>query len=229
VRSDQGALQGLLQDQLQPRHLMKATGLWQLPGIKSTDGMKRALGLIVNDWQLSGVWTGATGTPYTVTYSYQNGGGSVNLTGSPDFASRIRIVGDAGGGCSNNQYAQFTTSAFQGPLVGSTGLESPNNYLTGCFASALDLALQRDIRLGGARSLQLRVDAFNAPNQSLVTGRASSMTLSSPSDPVTIVNNQYNADGTLNTTRVKPQNAGFGGVTAWQNARTVQAYIRFKF
>jgi len=229
VRSDQGTLQGLLQDQLQPRHLMKATGLWQLPGIKSTDGAKRALGLIVNDWQLSGVWTGATGTPYTVTYSYQNGGGSVNLTGSPDFASRIRIVGDAGGGCSNNQYAQFTTSAFQGPLVGSTGLESPNNYLTGCFASALDLALQRDIRLGGARSLQLRVDAFNAPNQSLVTGRASSMTLSSPSDPVTIVNNQYNADGTLNTTRVKPQNAGFGGVTGWQNARTVQAYIRFKF
>ena len=45
VRSDQGALQGLLQDQLQPRHLMKATGLWQLPEIKSTDGVKRALGL----------------------------------------------------------------------------------------------------------------------------------------------------------------------------------------
>ena len=62
-----------------------------------------------------------------------------------------------------------------------------------------------------------------------MTGRATSMTLASPSDPVTIVNNQDNADGTLNPTRVKPQNAGFGAVTAWQNARTVQVYIRFKF
>ena len=55
------------------------------------------------------------------------------------------------------------------------------------------------------------------------------MTLANPNDPATIVNNQYNADGTLNPTRVKPQNAGFGAVNAWQNPRTVQAYIRFKF
>ena len=40
------------------------------------------------------------------------------------------------------------------------------------------------------------------------------MTLDSPNDPVTIVNNQYNADGTLNQTRVKPQNAGFGAANA---------------
>ena len=99
------------------------------------------LGCIVNDWQLSGVWTGATGTPYAAAFSYQNGGSNVNLTGSPDFGARIRIVGDAGGGCSSNQYAQFTASAFQGPLVGSAGLESSNNYLKGCFASALDLSL----------------------------------------------------------------------------------------
>ena len=229
VRSDQGALQDLLEDQRQPRHLMKATALWQLPGFKSTDGMKRVLGYILNDWQVSGVWTGATGTPYDATFSYQNGGSNVNLTGSPDHAARIRLVGDTGGGCSDNQYAQFTASAFQGPLVGSTGLESSNNYLTGCFASALDLSLQRDIRLGGGRSLQLRIDAFNAPNQSLVTGRVTSMTLASPSDPATIVNNQFNADGSLNQARVRPQNAGFGAVNAWQAARTVQAYIRFKF
>jgi hypothetical protein len=191
--------------------------------------MKRVLGYILNDWQVSGVWTGATGTPYDVTFSYQNGGSNVNLTGSPDHGARIRIVGDAGGGCSGNQYAQFTAASFQGPLIGSTGLESPNNYLTSCFTSALDLSLQRDIRLGGGRSLQFRIDAFNAPNQSLVTGRVTSMTLANPSDPATIVNNQFNADGSLNQARVRPQNAGFGAVNAWQAARTLQAYIRFKF
>ena len=208
---------------------MKATALWQLPTIKSASGARQVLAWIVNDWQVSGVWTAATGTPYSATFTYQNGGNNVNLTGSPDFGARIRIVGDAGGGCSSNQYAQFTASSFQGPLVGSTGLESSNNYLKGCFASALDLSLQREISLGASRRLQFRVDAFNAPNQALITARSTSMTLNNPNDPVTIVNNQYNADGSLNQTRVKPQNAGFGAVTGYQNPRTVQGYIRFKF
>jgi len=83
--------------------------------------------------------------------------------------------------------------------------------------------------LGASRRLQFRVDAFNAPNQALITARITSMTLNNPNDPVTIVNNQFNADGSLNQTRVKPQNAGFGAVSAYQNPRTVQGYIRFKF
>ena len=63
----------------------------------------------------------------------------------------------------------------------------------------------------------------------IITARITSMTLNNPNDPVTIVNNQYNADGSLNQTRVKPQNAGFGAVSGYQAARTVQGYIRFKF
>jgi Carboxypeptidase regulatory-like domain len=235
LRADQAQAQALLQDQLDPRHLMKATALWQLPTMKGATGGKRALAAILNDWQLSSVWTGATGTPYSVGFSYQNGGSNVNLTGSPDFPARIRIVGDPGSGC-GSQYAQFNAAAFQGPLVGSTGLESSNNYLVGCFQSALDLSLQREIPFGGSRRLQLRVDIFNAPNQAIVlpttsatNGRVTTLTLSNPNDPATIVNNQFNADGTLNQTRARPQNAGFGAANAWQNPRTVQAYIRFKF
>ena len=84
---------------------------------------------MVNDWQLSGIWTGATGAPYSVGFSYQSGGANVNLTGSPTSRPRIRIVGDTGQGCSSDPYRQFNTAAFQGPLVGSVGLESPNDYL----------------------------------------------------------------------------------------------------
>src|SRR6185437_3249317 len=203
---------------------MKATAIWQLPTYKSSSDVGRVVGLIINDWQLSSVWTASTGSAYTAAFSYQNGGGNVNLTGSGDFGARIRIVGDPGVGCSSNQYQQFTAAAFQGPLVGSVGLESANNYLKGCFQSALDVSLARNIKLGGNRTIQLRVDMFNAPNQAIITGRAASLTLTSPSDPVTIVNNQYNADGTLNQARAKPQNAGFGAANAWQNPRTVQAY-----
>ena len=125
----------------------------------------------MNDWQLSGIWTGITGSPYTVGFSYQNGGGNVNLTGSPDYGARVRLVGDPGEGCSSNPYQQFNTSAFHGPLYNSVGLESGTDYLKGCFTSVLDLAVARNIRIGGGRNIQLRVDMFNAPNQAIITGR----------------------------------------------------------
>ena len=38
------------------------------------------------------------------------------------------------------------------------------------FQSVLDLAIARNIRLGGGRNLQLRVDMFNAPNAASPSG-----------------------------------------------------------
>ena len=229
LRADQDTAQALFEDNLQPRHLMKATALWQLPTMSGGKGAMKIVQAVANDWQLSSVWTAATGTPYAATFSYQNGGSNVNLTGSPDWGARIKVTGDPGAGCSDNQFAQFNALAFAGPVQGSTGLESANNYLKGCFSSVIDLSIQRVVRLGGARSVTFRVDMFNAPNNSQVTGRVTSMTMNSQATNTVIVNNQYNTDGTLNTARVQPQNAGFGAANAWQAPRTVQAYIRFSF
>ena len=52
----------------------------------------------------------------------------------------------------------------------------------------MDLAIARTIRLGGSRALQIRMDVFNAFNQAAITNRNASMTLSSPADPLTILN-----------------------------------------
>ena len=54
---------------------------------------------------------------YDLTYTYQNTGTNVNLTGSPDYAAKIVFVGDPGSGCSSNQYAQFNTTAVTGPTL----------------------------------------------------------------------------------------------------------------
>jgi hypothetical protein len=190
----------------------------------------KVVGHIINDWQLSTIWTGLTGAPYSVTYSYQSGGGNVNLTGSPDFGGRIRIVGDTGKGCSSDPYRQFNAASFQGPLVGSVGLESSNDYLKGCFSSTIDLSIARNIRLGGTRVLQLRADMFNAPNNAQITGRQTSLTLTNPTDPVTPQNLPYDpATGQILPNRVRPNQAGFGAVNAYQNPRNIQGYIRFSF
>ena len=120
----------------------------------------------------------------------------MNLTGSPDYPARVRILSgqDLGGGCNGSDpYRQFNTAAFAGPLPGSNGLESGSNYLRGCFLHTLDLAIARNIRLGGTRAFQIRLDIFNAPNSSIITGRNVTMQLSNPTDPTTITNLPFDA------------------------------------
>jgi hypothetical protein len=224
------------------KHVMRANFIWDLPDLKSRQSGLKAVGYVLNDWQISGIWSGARrgatvtagnsavpSSAYTVNYSYQSGGGNQNLTGSPDYGGRVAIVGDPGFGCSEDLLRQFNISAFRGPTVGSVGLESDNSYLTGCFISTLDLAIRRSIRLGGARTLELRVDIFNAFNQAGITNRQTQMNLTSPSDPVTLTNSPFNPDGSVIDSRSRPRGAGFGVATDFQTPRQVQVQVRFAF
>ena len=234
-RADEAEAQELLGNQFptnvgaaQSRHVMKGSAVWDMPDLHKSGTFFKILGFVVNDWQLSTIWTGATGAPYSAALGYQTGG-NVNVTGSPDFAPRIRIEGDPGQGCSSDPYRQFNADAFRAPLIGSVGLESRNDYLKGCFGSVLDLSIARNIRLGGGRVLQLRADMFNAPNSSQITGRQNTLTFNSPTDP-TPVNLPYDpATGAILPNRVRPTQAGTGAVNAYQAARNVQGYIRFSF
>jgi hypothetical protein len=228
LRADQAQADALLGTAISTTHLMRANFVWALPQLHSTNSTLKAVGLVINDWQLAGIWTGRTGSPYTVGFSYQNGGTSVNLTGSPDYAARVYVVGDPGSGCSSNVYQQFNTAAFKGPSSSSLGLESGAGYLQGCFSSVLDMSISRNIRLGHARAVQLRADLFNAPNSAQITGRATTMNLNSPTDPTTITNLPYDANGLI-PARSLPRGAGFGVANAYQAARAVQLQIRFTF
>jgi hypothetical protein len=239
-RADQGKAWDMLNTFIPNSHFLKGNFVWDLPDLHSERSGWKALGYVLNDWQFSGVWTASTGGPtstqfnaaagrYNVGYSYSSGGGNVNITGSPDYGGRVRIVGDPGSGCSSDMYRQFNAAAFQGPLPNSDGLESGGGYLGGCFQSVLDTAIARNIRMGGGRNLQLRVDMFNALNEARITNRNSTMNLSGPGDPVTITNLPYDASGNILPARVRPSNAGFGQATRWQPPRTVQMQIRFSF
>jgi hypothetical protein len=229
VRADQDEADRLLGSALTNRHVMKGTFVWDMPDVRSRRAALRALGFVANDWQLSGIWTASTGAPYTIGFGYQSGGSSTNLTGSPDYGARIRVVGDPGEGCSSDPLRQFNTAAFQGPLVGSVGLESGNDYLRGCFMSVFDLAIARNIPLRGGRNIQLRVDMFNAPNAAIITARNTTLNLTNPSDPVTPTNLPFDANGNVVAARSRPRGAGFGVATGYQAPRSVQAQIRFSF
>jgi hypothetical protein len=109
------------------------------------------------------------------------------------------------------------------------GLDSGLGYVRGCFASALDLAIARTIRLGGSRSLQLRLDMFNALNQAGITGRNATMSVSSPATPGDILNLPFDQNGNLIDARSRPRGAGFGVATQYQAPRTLQWQIRYSF
>ena len=220
VRPDQERAEELLGNQNPRAHTMRANFIYQIPGAGTG-----AVNALTRDWSISGIWSGASGEAYTVGYTYQSNGAAVNLSGSPDFASRVRLVGDPGEGCSSNLLQQFNTAAFAGPLVGSDGLESGNDYLKGCFISQLDLAIARNIRLGGARRLEFRFDIFNVMNQRQVTGRNTSMQLPNPTQPTSIQNLPVEAQNL----RTLPNNAGFGVANEFQGPREMQLQLRFAF
>jgi hypothetical protein len=226
-RADQQAYEDLNKQLAIQPHVLRGNFVWDLPDLVADSGAQRTLGYILNDWQLSGLVNLSSGTNYDLSYSYNANGASVNLTGSPDIGARIVFVGDPGSGCSSDQYAQFNTASVTGPGYNSTGLESGRNIMRGCMQRDLDLSLARNIRIGGGRSVQLRMDAFNAFNIVNFTGRQAQVQYNSPTD-LFIRNNQF-PSGELNQDRLKPQNAGFGAVSSAGNMRTVRLTVRFSF
>jgi hypothetical protein len=230
LRSDQAQYEELFKQLNLQRHVVKANAVWDMPDMTTSGAgaAKKTLGYIINDWQLSGIWTGTSGNRYDLGYSFQTNGQNVNITGSPDFGGRVTYVKDPGAGCSGNQYAQFDTTMTTPPTYGSVGLESGRNILIGCPSNVIDLSLARTIRLGGARELRFQVDAFNAFNIVNINGRNTTINYTSPTD-LTILNSQYNADGTIPSNRLLPRNAGFGAATGAEALRSFQAMIRFSF
>ncbi len=99
VRSDQARAQELFGDNSPQPHVMRANFTWDMPDMKN-ERRQAAVALVVNDWSLSGIFNGLSGTP-TRHVRLPAGGGNVNLTGSPDYAARvwcraIRVLAAAG-------------------------------------------------------------------------------------------------------------------------------------
>ncbi len=209
------------------RHTVKGFLVYEVPEVK---GLPKAAGFLVNGYQLSVVYTGGTGSIFDTTYTYASNGANVNLTGSPNYVARVKIASNPGSGCGSSQYAQINAGAFSGPTYNSTGNESGSAVFNNCFSNIFDLALQRTFKVfSEKRRLNIRVDAFNVFNTTVISSLNSSMQLASPTAASTITNNQFNADGTLNVARLTPQTAGFGAATAALPMRSMQATLRFTF
>jgi hypothetical protein len=62
IRADQAEADRLLGTTVNNRHIMKGNFVWDLPDIRTGGPTLKAIGLVVNDWQFSGIWSARTGS-----------------------------------------------------------------------------------------------------------------------------------------------------------------------
>jgi hypothetical protein len=195
-------------------HNFVINAIYQVP--KLVDN--KAAGVLINDWQLSGVYRWNTGRPYTVGPTVSG----VDLTGGTDVGARVVLTCNPGSGSSSDPYKQFDTSCFQAPSVGSTGAESARFIMHMPAINNVDMSISKSFPLYKRTKFEIRADAFNALNHTQFTTINSGATFSGPGSSV-ITNLPYNAAGDL------VNKTGFGTINGVAPPRTFQLMTRFTF
>jgi len=209
-------------------NFLKVNATWEAPGV---NGMGAVVHQLTKDWQMSGILTAASGTAYSLGYSYNSAGSNVNITGSPDFGGKVVLGNNLGSGCSGNPFSEFNASAVTGPTYGSTGTESGRNYLRGCPIDNVDTSVVRRFRFWKfqeARRFEFRADIFNTLNAVIINGFNTTATFNNPT-AMALQYSQFNSDGTIASGRQLPKNAGFGAATGAAAMRSIQLEVRFGF
>ncbi|MCL5744964.1 MAG: Plug and carboxypeptidase regulatory-like domain-containing protein [Acidobacteria bacterium] len=123
----------------------------------------RLLGVVTDNWELSGITRISTGAPFTPGISTVDG---ANLTGTPSEAARPDVA---------NPGAANERDRFGRPAPGTMG-NTGSNVLRGPGLNNWDLSVYRRIPLGKeGRYLQLRFETYNTMNHtqfSSVSGTA---------------------------------------------------------
>jgi hypothetical protein len=152
-------------------HRFSASAVWSPRLLK--DGANPWARAALNGWQLSTTLTAQSGRPFSVwngasfraggDYNLDAGGGAVGggFYDRPDAPA----PGTVPDGFSRQDFLNglFPASAFPKPAPGRNGSLGRNTFRGPRYVT-LDASLARTVRLGDSRSLQLRLDAFNALN-----------------------------------------------------------------
>jgi Carboxypeptidase regulatory-like domain/TonB dependent receptor/TonB-dependent Receptor Plug Domain len=192
--------------------------IYQSPAVTSS----KALGILANEWQISGVYRWTSGRPYGVGYSIPDIG-AANLTGTDGNPNaRIVLTCDPGRGWSGDPYKQLDTACFAPPQPGSDGAESARFFVRAPPINNIDLSLSKNFGVVKGAKFEVRLDVFNALNHTQFTGVNATANFASLTDR-TITNLPYDASGAL----VRPN--GFGAINGVAPPRTLQLVTRVTF
>jgi hypothetical protein len=126
---------------------------------------------VLGNWQLSGVLTMLTGTPFSITAS----GSSLNTPGETQTANQVAPVQVLHGINTGNPW--FATSSFSQPTgvnFGTTG----RNIMSGPGLFALNLSLFKSFKIRERGNIEFRAETFNFTNTPQFSNPSGSLTSS---------------------------------------------------
>ncbi|PYQ92181.1 MAG: hypothetical protein DMG02_01915 [Acidobacteria bacterium] len=151
-------------------HVAVINYTWDLPKASArwNNAVARAL---LDNWQISGLTTFASGNPVNVTFTTTDaaditgGGDTIRYTQAPAGSGVPLLIGDPNlPSDQRSLLAWFNTSAFARPARGNAGT-SPKDVVRGPGINNSDITLFKNIPLAsGQRRLQLRWEIYNVFN-----------------------------------------------------------------
>ena len=138
-------------------HIFQMAFVWELP-YRTTTAENKVVGAILGDWQVNGIYSAVSGTPFTITAS----GAQLNMPGNLQTANLngdYKILGNHG-----DDGPFFDPTPFsqpQGVVFGNTG----RNQFRGPGYQNIDFSIFRGFPVGGGgRRLEFRAEFFNLTN-----------------------------------------------------------------
>ncbi|MCX6634326.1 MAG: carboxypeptidase regulatory-like domain-containing protein [Acidobacteria bacterium] len=186
-------------------HVVKLSWTWNLP--KPGQRLRnRVAGVVLDNWQVSGIATFQSGSPSGVALGFVN---STDTTGSPTDGARVVVIANPVIPKSERTFSRnFNTDAFAAPAVGTFG-NAAKDLIRGPGLNDWDISLFKAIPLGTERAkAQLRGEFYNAFNHTQFTGLDT--------------NTRFDAQG-------KQANARFSEFTGAAAARRIQLALRLSF
>jgi hypothetical protein len=158
------------------RHILNISYIYDLPFFKRPGAISRFFG----GWQLSGITTLQTGTPFTVTNNaaFRDNAGVANAVGTGSYADAIGDPNSA----PPTRFIEgipgpllFNPAAFAAPR-GLTFGNSGRNFLRNPRRTNFDMALFKRFAVSEAKRFEFRTEAFNIFNHTQWAGINNGMT-----------------------------------------------------
>jgi len=154
------------------RHILQMSYVYELPFGKGQKwASKGPAAMVVGGWQISGVTSAYTGTPFTPS----SPGGTLNLPGNSQTPDQLKLdvgrpeaIGSAGTFYDTSAFAavQVPTGTYRFGTMGRNSLRNPGIFKT-------DLTLGKTFKVTERVDVKFRAEAYNFTNSRLSTGFAS--------------------------------------------------------
>lgn len=143
------------------RHLLAVSYIWDLPFLKNSTGLARA---VLGGWKYTGITTLQSGLPLTPGLS----------TANPGLAQRPNVVAGQKLTYPKKVSQWFNTAAFAAPPYGHYGNASPG-IIRGPGLINFDMGLYKDFRITERQKVQFRSEFFNIFNHTNFNGVSTSV------------------------------------------------------